>query len=86
MYSEPLIICHRKNTIKQLINTPAKYGIEIDVRSYNNKIILNHNPIEKGETFISWIKKYNHKKIEKSENENRNFEKSLFSTTFWSKK
>ena len=61
LYSEPLIICHRKNTIKQLINTPAKYGIEIDVRSYNNKIILNHNPMEKGETFISWIKKYNHK-------------------------
>ena len=41
LYSEPLIICHRKNTIKQLVATPTKYGVEIDVRSFNNEIILN---------------------------------------------
>ena len=33
LYPQPLIICHRKNTIKELISTPTKYGIEIDVRS-----------------------------------------------------
>ena len=61
MYSEPLIICHRKNTIKQLIDTPIEYGVEIDVRSYNNKIVLNHDPMRNGETFNNWIKKFNHK-------------------------
>lgn len=58
---KPLIICHRKNTVKQLINTPIEYGVEIDVRSYNNKIILNHEPIKKGENLVYWIKKFNHK-------------------------
>ena len=61
MYSKPLIICHRKNTIKQLIDTPIEYGVEIDVRSYNNKIVLNHDPMRSGETFNNWIKKFNHK-------------------------
>ena len=61
MYLKPLIICHRKNTIKQLIDTPTEYGVEIDVRSYNNKIILNHDPMKNGEYLDNWIRKYNHK-------------------------
>ena len=61
MYLKPLIICHRKNTIKQLIDTPTEYGVEIDVRSYNNKIILNHDPMKSGESLDNWIRKYNHK-------------------------
>ena len=61
MYLKPLIICHRKNTIKQLIDTSTEYGVEIDVRSYNNKIILNHDPMKNGEFLDNWIRKYNHK-------------------------
>ena len=61
MYSKPLIICHRKNTIKQLIDTPTEYGVEIDVRSYNNRIILNHDPMKSGEFLDNWLRKYNHK-------------------------
>jgi len=61
LYLKPLIICHRKNTIKQLIDTPTEYGVEIDVRSYNNKIILNHDPMKSGESLDNWIRKYNHK-------------------------
>ena len=61
MYLKPLIICHRKNTIKQLIDTPIEYGVEIDVRSYNNKIVLNHDLMRDGETLNNWIKKFNHK-------------------------
>ena len=61
MYLKPLIICHRKNTIKQLIDTPTEYGVEIDVRSYNNKIILNHDPMKNGEFLDNCIRRYNHK-------------------------
>ncbi len=61
MYLKPLIICHRKNTIKQLIDTPQEYGVEIDVRSNNNKIILNHDPMKNGENLKNWIKRFNHK-------------------------
>ena len=60
MYLKPLIICHRKNTVKELIKTPNKYGVEIDVRSYKNKIILNHEPLRNGEIFENWLKNFNH--------------------------
>ena len=61
MNLKPLIICHRRNTIKQLLDTPVEYGIEIDVRTFNNKIILNHDPLKKGVILNKWIKKFNHK-------------------------
>ena len=61
MNLKPLIICHRRNTIKQLLDTPVEYGIEIDVRTFNNKIILNHDPLKKGIILNKWIKKFNHK-------------------------
>ena len=61
MNLKPLIICHRRNTIKQLLGTPVEYGIEIDVRTFNNKIILNHEPLKKGIILNKWIKKFNHK-------------------------
>jgi len=58
---KPLIICHRKNTIKQLVEVPTNFGVEIDVRSYKNKIILNHSPMEIGESLDKWLKFYKHK-------------------------
>ena len=61
MNTKPLIICHRINTIKELVSTPTSYGAEIDIRSYNNKIILNHDPMKNGESLEKWIKKFNHK-------------------------
>ena len=57
----PLIIHHRRNKIKELLNTPRRYGVEIDVRSNNNKIILNHDPFKKGVELNKWVKKFNHK-------------------------
>ena len=60
LYSQPLIICHRINTVKKLNNIPSKYGVEIDVRSFNNKIILNHDPLKNGEILNSWLKKFKH--------------------------
>jgi hypothetical protein len=35
--------------------------VEIDVRSYNNRIILNHDPMKSGEFLDNWLRKYNHK-------------------------
>lgn len=40
-----LIIIHRVNTIEQLKKLPNKYGVEIDVRGYGDKTLLNHDPI-----------------------------------------
>ena len=54
------IICHRRNTIDELINTPLGYGVEIDLRSWKSSIILHHEPFEQGTNFEDWLREYNH--------------------------
>ena len=41
------LIKHRRNTIEQLKETPTKYGIEVDIRSFGEKLIINHDPFAK---------------------------------------
>ena len=53
-------IAHRVNTIKELLNTPTEYGVEIDLRDYQDKIILQHDPFKDGEYFEEYLKNYNH--------------------------
>ncbi len=53
-------IKHRCNTIQKLINTPCGYGVEIDIRSIGEQLILQHEPFVAGELFSSWIKNYKH--------------------------
>ena len=53
-------IVHRVNTIKELLNTPIEYGVEIDLRDYQDKIILQHDPFKDGECFEEYLKNYNH--------------------------
>ena len=54
------IILHRRNKINQLLDVDNKYGVEIDLRTFNEEIILHHDPFAKGELFSDWIKHYNH--------------------------
>ena len=56
-----IIINHRCNTIGKLKKTPTKYGIEVDIRTFGNKIIVHHDPFINGESFSKWIKYYSHK-------------------------
>jgi len=58
-----IIIKHRVNTINKIINTPKKYGVEIDLRSNFKTIYLNHDPFKKGTKFSQWIKYFKHKLI-----------------------
>jgi hypothetical protein len=58
-----IIIKHRVNKIKNLKQTPVKYGVEIDLRSENRNIYLSHDPFKKGVKFINWLKYFNHKII-----------------------
>ena len=56
-----IIVNHRVNSIEKLKSTPPEYGVEIDLRPYNEKIILNHEPFQDGEDFEEFLKTYNHK-------------------------
>lgn len=57
------IIRHRRNTIEELKATPEKYGIELDLRSFGNKIIIHHDPFVDAQDFEEWIKFYKHKTL-----------------------
>ena len=55
-----IIIKHRVNTIEELIKTPNNLGVEIDLRSFKDKIIIHHEPFIDGVSFDEWIKHYKH--------------------------
>jgi hypothetical protein len=56
----PKLIAHRRNTLQELLATPSKYGIELDIRSYGNKLVIHHDPMIEGESFEEWIAAYKH--------------------------
>jgi len=55
-----IYISHRVNTINQLKETPKEYGIEIDLRDYNDKLVLQHDPFVTGEYFEDFLEYFNH--------------------------
>lgn len=54
------LIVHRRNTLSKLLSTDPKYGVEVDVRSKGNRLIIHHDPFEDGEFFDQWINSYRH--------------------------
>lgn len=53
-------IAHRINTIAELKNVPTEYGVEIDLRDFGDRLILQHDPFIDGEDFEEYLKHYNH--------------------------
>tara|TARA_B100000886_G_scaffold307078_1_gene239893 strand:+ start:47171 stop:47767 length:597 start_codon:yes stop_codon:yes gene_type:complete len=53
------IIQHRRNKIDLLISTPNNFGVEIDIRTYKNRLIIHHDPCCEGIDFEEWLKFYN---------------------------
>tara|TARA_B100000767_G_scaffold275531_1_gene313070 strand:- start:36820 stop:37404 length:585 start_codon:yes stop_codon:yes gene_type:complete len=51
-------IIHRVNSIKNLAKVPKEYGCEIDIRTDGSKLILNHDPFDKGDYFINYLDEY----------------------------
>ena len=54
------LILHRRNTIQDLNGTPKKYGVEVDIRSCGEQLIIHHDPFVAGESFEEWIAAYQH--------------------------
>ena len=54
------IIIHRINKIHELNKIPYNYGTEIDIRSYNSDLILNHEPHLNGDRLEDYLEAYNH--------------------------
>lgn len=49
------IFHHRINTSSQLLEIPSVDGVEIDIRSSGNDIILEHDPFKEGQLFAEWL-------------------------------
>lgn len=53
-------IAHRINTIEELIKVPKEFGVELDLRDYGERLILQHDPFTDGEDFEEYLKHYEH--------------------------
>jgi hypothetical protein len=55
-----LYIQHRVNTIEQLQSTPTEYGVELDLRDRGDRLILQHDPFQDGQSFEEYLQHYRH--------------------------
>jgi hypothetical protein len=54
------IIAHRRNRIAELVATPRDLGVEVDIRSRGDRLVIHHDPFAEGEDFLAWIDCYRH--------------------------
>ncbi len=54
------IIIHRVNTVSKLKKIPIKYGVEIDIRAYGTKLVLNHEPFKNGDSLERYLGNFRH--------------------------
>ena len=58
-----LIILHRRNTLDLLTETPSEWGVEIDVRSYGDKLVVHHDPFVEALSLEKWLTGYHHRLV-----------------------
>lgn len=55
------VICaHRVNEVAQLATVDPRFGVEIDLHSEGDRLILVHDAFATGEYFDEWLDRYNH--------------------------
>lgn len=54
------IIAHRRNLLEELQATPTQYGVEVDIRSFGEKLVIHHDPFIEGNDFAEWLAAYRH--------------------------
>lgn len=55
-----IIVRHRRNTLEELRATPQDLGIELDLRSRGEDLIIHHDAFVDGERFEDWLGGYRH--------------------------
>jgi hypothetical protein len=58
-----LVIHHRRNALSLLAETPHTLGVEIDVRSYGDNLVVQHDPFVKGLSLDEWLTGYHHRLV-----------------------
>lgn len=47
------IYAHRVNTLEKLALVPKHFGVEIDIRGLGGQMLLNHDPLQDGVTYVA---------------------------------
>ncbi len=56
-----ILIAHRRNTVEQLEATPPEYGVEVDIRSQGDRLVIHHDPfVADALDFETWLAAYRH--------------------------
>ena len=55
-----IVIKHRVNSIEQLKSTPTDFGVDAEIRSYNNRIIINRDAFLDGDSLEDYVKSFKH--------------------------
>jgi hypothetical protein len=56
-----IIVRHRRNTRDQLRQTPRQLGVEVDIRSRGDELIIHHDAFAEGERLEDWLADYGHR-------------------------
>ncbi|MEX5718150.1 hypothetical protein [Geodermatophilus maliterrae] len=55
-----LVVAHRRNLPAELAGTPRELGIEMDIRSYGDRLVVTHEPFDPGVDLEEWLDAYAH--------------------------
>lgn len=55
-----LIVAHRRNLPAELSQIPRDRGIEMDIRSYGDRLVVTHEPFDPGVDLEEWLDAYAH--------------------------
>ena len=58
-----LKIVHRVNDPLTLKNIPSKFGIEMDLHAYGDRLVVHHDAFLDSVDFSQWLDSYNHKLV-----------------------
>lgn len=58
-----IVIAHRRNTAEELEATPERHGIEVDIRSRGDELIIHHDAFVDGERFEDWLIAFRHRTL-----------------------
>lgn len=56
-----IVVAHRINTVEILHQTPERFGVELDLRDYDGKIVVQHDPWKGGESFEDYLRHFHHR-------------------------
>lgn len=59
------LISHRRNTVRELRETPTRLGVEVDIRSFGDRLVVHHDPFAgtEAEDFEAWMAEYRHRTL-----------------------